>query len=278
MASVTLKRVLVLHGYAQNGYILSKRLSALRKQCKTTVEFVFVDAPLVLQPEDLFDDEPTEPEANKDPLKDPSAIVRGWWKFADKERTVSVGLENSLGYLKGVLEAAVTEGKVFDGIFGFSQGAGMAGILAALLEDPSKRHPDFSTNGNPPHPPVSFCVCAAGFLPKFPAAASIISPTSGLNTLTLHICGMADQIIPIARANQLVAITPNKRIETHDGGHYVPSKTPWRKFIAAWLKDPTDTSIVSPEATADPGTADSNTSTPSIASSNTASPSPVPER
>ncbi|KIK60430.1 hypothetical protein GYMLUDRAFT_607618 [Collybiopsis luxurians FD-317 M1] len=267
MASATLKRVLVLHGYAQNGYIFSKRLSALRKQCKSTVEFVFVDAPHVLQPEDLFDNEPTEPEANSDPLKDSNAVLRGWWKFVDKEKKVSTGMEESLIFLRDLLKEAIDEGKRFDGVFGFSQGAAMAAILAALLEDPSK-FSDFQIQGQPPHPPVSFCVCAAGFLPTFPLATAILSPNLGFKTQTLHIYGMADPIIPFARAKLLTELTPNRRIEPHDGGHFVPSKNTWRKFIAAWLKDPMDNEIPSPEAVS----TESNSSTP--VASHSASPAP----
>ncbi|KAJ3711052.1 serine hydrolase FSH [Lentinula raphanica] len=268
MSSTTLKRILVLHGYAQNGYIFSKRLSALRKQCKSTVEFVFVDAPHVLQPEDLFDNEPTEPEANADPLKDPNAELRGWWKFADKEKTVSTGMETSLVFLRDLLKGAVNDGKAFHGVFGFSQGAAMGAVLTALLENPSK-FSQFLVDGQAPHPPLSLCVCAAGFLPTFPLSLTILSPNTRFTTPTLHICGLADPIIPFARARLLTELTPNGRIETHDGGHFVPSKNPWRKFIAAWLNDPTNAEIPSPEDT----TSTPNGSTPVV--SNAASPVPV---
>ncbi|KAJ3851111.1 FSH1-domain-containing protein [Lentinula lateritia] len=264
MSSTALKRILVLHGYAQNGYIFSKRLSALRKQCKSTVEFVFVDAPHVLQPEDLFDNEPTEPEANADPLKDANAVLRGWWKFADKEKTISTGMETSLVFLRDFLKENVDDGKVFDGVFGFSQGAAMGAVLTALLEDPSK-FSEFLIDGKAPHPQLSLCICAAGFLPTFPFSTSILSPTSSLSTPTLHICGLTDPIIPFARAKLLTEVTTNGRIEKHDGGHFVPSKNPWRKFIAAWLKDPLNNEIPSPEAPSNADTAlDPNRSTAEI--------------
>lgn len=80
---------------------------------------MFVDAPHVLQPEDLFDNEPSEPEANADPLKDPNAVLRGWWKFADKDKTISTGMETSLVFLRDLLKENVDDGKVFDGVFGF---------------------------------------------------------------------------------------------------------------------------------------------------------------
>lgn len=80
---------------------------------------VFADAPHILQPEDLFGNEPTEPEATSDPLKDPSAVVRGWWKSADKTKTASAGLEDSLAVLRDLLKGAAEEGKEFDGVFGF---------------------------------------------------------------------------------------------------------------------------------------------------------------
>ncbi|KAE9400011.1 hypothetical protein BT96DRAFT_919767 [Gymnopus androsaceus JB14] len=260
MASTTLKRVLVLHGYAQNAYIFTKRLSAIRKQCKSTVEFIFVDAPHVLQPEDLFDNQSTEPEANSDPLKDPNAVVRGWWKSVEP----SVGLEESLVFMRDFLKKAAEEGKGFDGFFGFSQGAAMAAILTALLETPS-RYPNFIIEWQNP--------ASTGILLRlrcriYPYVSSrYLDYLSDLwlhNPDTPHL--RPDRLYySVCQRQNNTGNAPGKNRDTR-WRSFCAFKAPWRKFIASWLNDPLDVSIPSPEAaaiTSDPSTpADSRSATP----------------
>lgn len=149
------RTVLVLHGYSQNGNVFSKRLGALRREAKD-IEFVFVDAPHVLQPIDLinaharnpalnFDDQPSEQEADQD--QDPTLTPRAWWR-PNPERTKGIGLEESLAVIRDVLKT-----RRFIGVMGFSQGAALAAIVAALLEKP-EAYPPFLINGKSPHPPM----------------------------------------------------------------------------------------------------------------------------
>ncbi|RDX48718.1 FSH1-domain-containing protein [Lentinus brumalis] len=231
------KKVLVLHGYAQNALIFSKRMSALRKACGKDIELVFVDAPHVLTPADLaaaFNKSEESslndlgaPEASTD--SDPALAPRGWWK-TDAARTKTVGLEDSILYLRDILRT-----DHYEGIFGFSQGAGMAAIMAALLEKPEV-FPPFLVDGKPPHPPVTFCISAAGFRQESPLCDSIFLPC--YSTPTLHIIGRADTLVSEDKSQRLVDISANKRVEYHDGGHFVPSKASWRNFLKAYMKDP----------------------------------------
>ncbi|PBK77587.1 FSH1-domain-containing protein [Armillaria solidipes] len=243
------KSILVLHGYAQNAHILSKRLGALRKQCGKDVDMVFIDAPHVLQAEDLFGG---ASESNESTLEasteDPTLTPRGWFRaFADKTR--AVGLEKSLILFRDILKE-----RTYDGVFGFSQGAAVAALLCALLEKPES-YPPFLIDGKPPHPPFKFCVAVAGLKITDPLADVLFNPT--YSTPTLHIIGKADVIVTSDRSQELIDVSSNKRIEEHDGGHFVPSKTPWRKFLAAYIRDPS-ADIPSPivsESTPNSGTA-----------------------
>ncbi|KAK7690144.1 hypothetical protein QCA50_006793 [Cerrena zonata] len=225
------KKVLMLHGYAQSAIIFTKRLGALRKACGKDIDFVFVDAPHILSPADIAETFNTTQElgAAEADETDPAMLPRAWWR-ADKERKRTDGLEASLIYLRDILKK-----DHYEGVFGFSQGACMAAVLTALLERPHV-FPDFLVDGQPPHPPFTFCIAAAGFKPVSALSDTIIS--TSFSTPTLHIMGKTDVIVPEERAQSLLEVTSNKRIEVHDGGHFIPSKANWRNFIKAYLKDP----------------------------------------
>ncbi|EIM80761.1 FSH1-domain-containing protein [Stereum hirsutum FP-91666 SS1] len=257
------RRVLMLHGYTQNASIFSKRVAALRKSCSKDIEFVFVDAPVILYPVDLANtfSDPNNPDttnslaaygsaeaADADKTDDPTLTPRAWWK-TNWDRTSTDGLEESIEFLKGVL----TKGPRFDGIFGFSQGAAMAVILATLLEKP-ETYPSFLVDGQPPHPPFSFCVSISGFVPPGPICASLLTPSAPYTTPTLHVMGKNDILVVEERSKALLEVSAKKRVEVHDGGHFVPSKANWRNFFKAYLKQaPADDEVPSPS----PGPSDS---------------------
>ncbi|RPD66858.1 hypothetical protein L227DRAFT_648029 [Lentinus tigrinus ALCF2SS1-6] len=193
------KKILMLHGYAQNANIFNKRMGALRKACGKDIDFVFIDACHVLTPVDLAEAfRSTESESSSlndlgaqeaSTDSDPALAPRGWWK-ADAARTKTIGIEDSILQLRDVLIK-----DRYDGIFGFSQGAAMAAFMAALLEKPES-YPPFLIDGKPPHPPVTFCVAAAGFRPKSPLCDSILLPTySALQNCFQKLCSGAILII-----------------------------------------------------------------------------------
>lgn len=81
----------------------------------------------------------------------------------------------------------------FDGVWGFSQGAAMAAMLASLVERPSL-HPVFAAPGKDwPPPPFKFAIIGSGFLPMDPRCAPWFSPK--VETPSLHILGRADTIV-----------------------------------------------------------------------------------
>ncbi|KAJ7135459.1 serine hydrolase FSH [Mycena crocata] len=237
MTTAVRRTILVLHGYSQNATIFSKRLGALRKQCGKSVDFVFVDGPIILQPVDLSGSVPqsTSPATTVDALGASEAFEmdesRAWWKW-NENKTEPIGLPESLKVLRDVLKT-----RTFDGIFGFSQGAAAAALLSALLERPHV-YPPFLIDGKPPHPPLKFCVAVSGFRVSGSIADTIFA--TNYSTPTLHIIGKTDIIVVEERSQKLVNVSTNARVEEHDGGHFVPSKANWRKFFAAYLLDPTD--------------------------------------
>ncbi|GJJ14043.1 hypothetical protein Clacol_008300 [Clathrus columnatus] len=188
---------------------------------------VFPDAPTILHPVDI----PTDSQAwldaaatnNLVPKDDPALIPRAWWR-ANADKTVCEGLERSLESLKEILK-----NDVYDGVLGFSQGAAMAGILAAILERP-ELYPPYIENGVPIHPKLQFFVPISGFCPRDPLLETILSPsTPKLTTYSLHIMGNTDVVVLPERSLTLIESCDEAytRIETHEGdwspGVIIPS-------------------------------------------------------
>ncbi|KAF8548989.1 FSH1-domain-containing protein [Imleria badia] len=225
------RKVLMLHGYSQNASIFSKRLGALRKAMDKHIEMVFVDGPMVLQPVDLdgFTSNALGASEVTSETSDPALTPRGWYK-ANPERAVANGLEDALQTLKDVLLQ-----DRYVGVFGFSQGAAMAALLAALLEKPHT-YPAFLVDGESPHPPFQFCVSVSGFKVNDPLASDIFGQSYA--TPTLHVIGKTDVIVIEERSKVLLKVSANARVEEHEGGHFVPSKANWRNFFRDYLRNP----------------------------------------
>jgi Serine hydrolase (FSH1) len=93
-------RMLCLHGYHGSGAILRRQMAPLAAALPRSVELVYVDAPSL------------------------SSGDFGWWHegFRGWERTRDWAVE------------LLRTGPRIDGIFGFSQGAALTGLLAALRD------------------------------------------------------------------------------------------------------------------------------------------------
>jgi len=228
------RKVLVLHGYAQNAIMFSKRLASFLRECGDDIELVFVDAPHTLNPVDIVDvfspgkiAEPFSASAN---AKDPSLTPRGWWYKADAARADNGGLEASISRLRDVLVR-----DHFVGVFGFSQGAVMAVVLSALLERPYS-YPEILMDGRPPHPKFQFCVAVSGFKPSGNICTTLFA--TSYKTPNLHILGRNDVVVIEEKSKTLLDVSGDKRVEWHDGGHFVPTQPRWRTFMREYLNDP----------------------------------------
>jgi len=215
------------------------------------VHAVCIDAPMILQPADLpgsnlsaFDSEATPSAAWVD---DPKLTARAWWK-ANDEMTEYVGLEDSLRYLRGVLEK-----EKFNGVMGFSQGACMAAYLCAYLEDPSSQ-PIFNP---PPHPAFDFAIFISGFAPTLPPIEHHIRAKN------VHVLGRTDTVVSNQRSETLFDICIQPRVEYHEGSHYVPSKASWRHFFHQWMAAFSPDSTIRPDDVSSPVPGQAGDDTPS---------------
>lgn len=189
----------------------------------------------------------------------PEETPRAWWHA--KEADGWKHYEGVREALTSIREALETQGP-FDGVFGFSQGAAMAAIVAAVLAHP-ERVDESKLGSVPKHPKLKFAVCVAGFLPLDPQLQSLfkepVDSTSlqvrfsacsqsrkrvltsdirclgeatrswekvraGLAQIYGHISERCPQC-HTDRSLPLVKAFKNPRVEWHDGGTYLSPLT-----------------------------------------------------
>lgn len=184
-------RVLCLHGYHGSGAILRDQMKPLTASLPANIEFVYADAP-TLATGDF-----------------------GWWHegFDGWERTRDWAID------------LVCAGPRFDGVFGFSQGAALAGLLTAVQE----------SGGAPPEFHFDFAVMVGGFTSGLPKHAQLLRHK--LTTPSIHVIGRSDVIIPRKDSLRLADRFANPLIIEHPGGHIVPGDDkvadPIAQFLAA---------------------------------------------
>lgn len=166
-------RVLCLHGYHGSATILRRQMAPITAAIPVDVELVFVDAP-TLATGDF-----------------------GWWHegFRGWERTRDWAVE-----LFGTQR--------FDGVFGFSQGAALTGLLAALRETDTT--------------PIAFymVIMVGGFTSTAPQHASLF--THQLQVRSLHVMGRTDGVIPMRDSQLLADRFAEPVVIEHAGGHVIP--------------------------------------------------------
>ena len=163
------------------------------------------------------------------------------------------GLDKSLDAIAEVIR----EEGPFDGIIGFSQGAALAAIVAALLE-PERRwgvereggvqYPKIfdalktskAGNGqesNVLQPPLKFAIVYSGFRAPGPCYAAFYDPK--IKTPILHVLGAVDVVVEEARGRQLVEACEGgeERVVVHPGGHFVPSQRVWIDAVMGFMRE-----------------------------------------
>ncbi|CAG8747626.1 14389_t:CDS:2, partial [Acaulospora colombiana] len=210
------------------------------------------EAPIILKPADLPQNLASIGAAEVVPdvaseSESPELIARGWWLRSDPSTFMQC-----VAYLRGLVS---NQEVPFDG-------GCAACLLAALLERPQVI-PEFTIDGQAPHPPLKFCIAVAGFRPHDEKIDPLLE--AGIDTPTVHVLGVNDQIVSLERSQTLVDICRNARVEKHEGGHFIPSKATWRQFFAQYIKAD-DHSDPSPIASPNPLLTGSGASTPALLS------------
>jgi fermentation-respiration switch protein FrsA (DUF1100 family) len=180
-------RMLCLHGYHGTGAILRRQMAPLAAAIPANVELVYVDAPSL------------------------SAGDFGWWHegFRGWERTRDWAVE------------LLRTGPRIDGIFGFSQGAALTGLLAALRDS------------RPSALRFEFAIMVGGFTSTMAQHAELFRHK--LAVPSVHVAGRADAIVPRRDSLLLADRFTDPLIIEHPGGHVIPSGSAVTAPIAGFL-------------------------------------------
>lgn len=214
-----MSRILFLHGYTQSGNTLRHKTGALSKAISKYADILYPTGPIELDAPDAADIEERERLAKLGNEQEEGAYA--WWE-ADHETKDFEGFEKTVAFLKDILE----KDGPFDGVMGFSQGGGLAGMLASLLERPNS----FMETR---HPPLKFAVVFSGFRGLFPKYDALYSPK--IKTPTLHVIGDRDPIVTAERSMALVDCCVNPKIITHPGSHFVPSAAIYKSQVLDFI-------------------------------------------
>jgi hypothetical protein len=182
-------RVLCLHGYHGTGAILRRQLAPLARSLPADIEFVYTDAPSL------------------------AAGDFGWWHEGFS------GWEHTRDWIVERLGA----GPRIDGLFGFSQGAALTGLLAALRE--SRQAPaglDFR-----------FAVMVGGFTSFLPQHADLFRRPLAIPSV--HVIGRSDGIVPRSDSLELAGRFTDPLVLEHGGGHIIPADRAVAEPIARFL-------------------------------------------
>ncbi|MCU0686965.1 MAG: DUF924 family protein, partial [Polyangiaceae bacterium] len=227
-------RVLVLHGFRQNGEVLRRRTRKMRDALDDAAEFVFVTSPMAYAPRGddrdgtiaAFGEVPDYP------------MQRAWW-LANEDSAVYEGFDASIAFLENVFR---TQGP-FDGVLGFSQGGTMAAVLAAML----------------PHPSIAFrfAICVSSFPSRAKAHAAYVRPGS-VRVPSLHVLGLNDLLVTPDRSIALLDVfdRSTSTLVKHAGGHFVPNAWPYgaiRSFLSGFLAGATTPPAPAAPAALPPG-------------------------
>jgi hypothetical protein len=260
-------KILMLHGYTQNGDLFSLKTKALQKSLAKQfppapkpghlkdfpggIDFVFPTGPIHLDPADIPGYDGHDPKE--------SSEAYGWWRRkGDGQPYVYQGIEEGLGTIAKTMQS---EGP-FDGVLGFSQGGALAGMVTSLCE-PIRRQAfeaaeqkggmpfpkSFISNGSgsndsPIHPQLRFGVSYSGFAASNnPLYEPFYEPK--MTTPVCHFIGSVDTVVSEERSLQLLDGCADgkgpegqvSRLIYHPGGHFLPSGQTYVTALAAFIRN-----------------------------------------
>ena len=179
-------RILCLHGCHGSAAVLRRQIAPFAAGLPADIDLVFVYAPSL------------------------SSGDFGWWHEGLRgwERTREWAIE-------------LFSSQHFDGIFGFSQGAALAGMLAAVREAESA--------------PLSFdlAIMVGGFTSPLPQHAHLFERK--LTVPSLHVMGHSDGIVPMRDSLLLAERFSDPIVTEHGGGHVIPGDPAIAGRIAAFV-------------------------------------------
>ncbi|RAK92598.1 dihydrofolate reductase [Aspergillus costaricaensis CBS 115574] len=262
-------KLLCLHGYTQSGPLFhAKSRAVIKHLTKTllpttgyTITTTYPTGPIHLLPSDIPGYEPSTTQGGSTTTSDDTPTeAYGWFR---RSSTANPPLYTDLHLgLETIANVIKTEGP-FDGVVGFSQGAAMAAIVAALLEPGREEVMDkfvregsvFEENGenvkgfevpsvwwecvrSVGQGQLKFAVCYSGFRAPGPRYSGFYE--GGVKTPVLHVLGSLDAVVDEGRSRALVEVTDavdvEGRVVVHPGGHFVPAQRPYLDAVVGFVR------------------------------------------
>lgn len=225
-------KILCLHGFTSNGQVHAHQLRRITKAL-AEYDFEFPDGPHEVDIESQFDMNKGE---NQSWIKLVSELStsghRAWWFARDgnwqNKEGGFFGLEDSLDFLGKYMH----ERGPFHAIWGFSQGACLAGMLASLLQEKQAAHSLRKLMPvDLPAPKAS--VVFSGFRARFSQYDSVYEP--GIDVPMLHVIGEDDPLVNSERSEALRRVCLRGQFLKHAGGHNIPKSEDDAEVIAKFM-------------------------------------------
>ncbi|KAG0650431.1 Esterase inpF [Hyphodiscus hymeniophilus] len=239
-------KILMLHGYTQNGRLFHAKTRGLEKlllkafpaaspknpstpltaQYPGGVQLLYPTGPIQLVPADIpgFDINAAQGDTESDSW--------GWWK-RETGGAKYVGIEEGLDSIAKAIEEA---GGV-DGVIGFSQGAAGAGMVASLLEP--GREAAFEAakkeNAEALGYPSSWAAMMRETGQRQLSFAGFYEPK--ISTPMCHYIGSLDSVVEESRSLAFVDACKDARKVYHPGGHFVPAGKEMASVLVGFIKE-----------------------------------------
>ncbi|KAJ2654782.1 Ovarian cancer-associated protein 2 [Coemansia sp. RSA 1200] len=247
-------RVLCLHGYTQNAKKFRDRTGPFRRNMRRRMELVYMTAPLEATVE--FARSGSNEGGGGDPsTTDEEGPSAAWWN----PRATPLETWMDIRHSADAVMRTMRELGPFDGIVGFSQGAGMAAVVLALMHRAAvvpAAEDDSDVDGAlvgwaRSLPPLRFAFLFAGFYPDAPQFDALLTAPAGdagreqsssarrlrIAVPSLHVVGIRDAVVAPERGRELAAraFDGSAVVAEHDGGHFVPCNAAWRNRYQKFL-------------------------------------------
>ncbi|KAJ2721478.1 Ovarian cancer-associated protein 2 [Coemansia sp. Benny D115] len=198
-------KILCLHGFAESGDIFRIRSRNIRALLEPHAELVYLDGPVDVGSLRFTSEEIADPQ--------PSEFVNlaWWWKRGGKNIEL-----RGLGQSLQLIQDQIKEQGPFQGILGFSQGASLATIVAALLQ--GTRVPGLPEDLG--QGPLDFVILSGAFCVETPEHQLLYQ--TPIRTPSLHIMGEYDTVVGIDLSRKLASAFVDPKLFEFRGGHFIP--------------------------------------------------------
>lgn len=235
-------KILMLHGFVQSDRIFSNKTGGLRKNLKKLgYELYYPNGPELVDKSTLSGTKDSEnpnqsiSEGEKKELAakfntsiDSSDDLYGWWvrKTSGPQGLMDYEIKQStFDYLHDY----ILENGPFDGIIGFSQGAGFGGYLAQdihkILDLTKEQQPD-----------LKFFISFSGF--KLMPDSYLKPYEQDMAPPSLHVLGEMDAVVSEDRAMTLYNAWPvdKRTLLKHPGSHFIPNSKQFVVQVCNWIQ------------------------------------------